>query len=199
MSPESKNLFDAIITVVGMTGAAVAFIYARQDWREAQRWKRAEQLNEFVTRFETDPLLRLASAVTDWTSRTVMHNGHPFQIHNNDALLALRNHETMEDDESFEGEQDTIRDAYDALLAFFTRLELALHSELIDVEPTRSYFRYWLERFTTMDRHPDDDNCLKGRLPVNVVWEYIDAYGEIGALCRLCDRFGLRHPVVAAD
>jgi hypothetical protein len=67
----------------------------------------------------------------------------------------------MNGEPEFEGEQATLRDAYDALLAFFIRLELALTTGLVDAAPARQYFGYWLIHFLSFDRHPPDNRSVE--------------------------------------
>src|SRR5262249_23514602 len=133
MTDQAKNLWDVVLNIVTMVGAGVAFWFGLHQWRRGQDWQRAEQMDKFVQQFEDDGLLRLAAIIVDWTRRVVVFREREFAMTNTDALLALRNHEHMGPKPVFEGEQATLRDAYDALLAFFARLELALSTQLIDV------------------------------------------------------------------
>ncbi len=66
----------------------------------------------------------------------------------------------------------------DALLAFFNRIELSISTKLIDSEPDKDYFAYWLRRLITLDRHPDTKNVLRGVTPQHMVAKYIRAYGD---------------------
>ena len=52
-----------------MVGAGVAFGFALYQWKRSQAWQRAEQLNKFCDKFESDELLRLAAVVIDWSIR----------------------------------------------------------------------------------------------------------------------------------
>ena len=191
MSAETKNVFDVILTIIGMIAAGFAFVQTVREWRAAQRWKRAEQLDQFVNRFDNDAMLRLASVIVDWTDRAVTFLNRSLTVRNDDVLLALRVHTDLDPDCKFPGEQPAIRDAYDALLAFFARLELALTSGLIDKAPARAYFRYWLQRFVTMDRHPDRKGVLAGQAPAAMVRNYVRAYGDEDSMKRLCRDFDI--------
>lgn len=193
MTDDTKNLVDVVLAVVAMGGAVVAFVHTIREWRASQRWKRSEYLDKFVDRFESDDLLRLACMAIDWTSRTTTYKNRKVIILNDDVILALRDHQEMRG-QHFDGEQPAIRDAYDALLSFFCRLALAIDSGLIDADPTREYFRYWLERFITMDRHPDGSNVLGGRSSQEMAAGYVKAYSDGDAIGRLCDRFNLARP-----
>jgi len=58
-----------ILAAVTMVGAGVAFGFALYQWKRSQAWQRAEQLNKFCDKFESDELLRLAAVVIDWSIR----------------------------------------------------------------------------------------------------------------------------------
>src|SRR6266850_4180661 len=101
MQDSTKNVVDVFLTVAGMIGAVVAFRQTIREWRESQRWKRAEQLDKFVQAFESDDLLRLAALTIDWTSRPTTFKGRDLTIVNKDVLLALRNHEELKSGDGF--------------------------------------------------------------------------------------------------
>ena len=199
MSDTDKNLIDIILAVVTMIGAVVAFVIGLFHWRRSQAWQRAEQLDKFIEKFETDALLKLSTVVLDWNDRNVKFQERDFAMRNDEALLALRDHRELggegseiENEDMFPGEQPHIRDAYDALLAFFNRLELSISTRLIDVTPAQAYFAYWLKRLVTFDRHPDDKNVLNGTTPESMVAKYIRAYGEPASIKKLCEHFGVK-------
>lgn len=161
MTDETKNMWDFILSIVAMLGAGVAFWVGIHQWRRGQRWQRSEQMDQFVRQFEADELLRLSATVIDWTRRTIPFREKEFTVTNTDSLMALRIHTDMGKRPVFEGEQATLRDAYDALLAFFTRLELALTTGLIDAAPARQYFGYWLQQFLSFDKHHPDNRTVE--------------------------------------
>ncbi len=153
MTDDTKNMWDFILNIIALLGAGFGFWVGLRQWRRGQQWQRAEQMDKFVQQFESEELLQLAATTIDWTRRTITFREKEFAVTNTDALMALRIHTEMENP-SFEGEQATLRDAYDALLAFFNRLELALTSGLIDAKPAKQYFGYWLQHFLSFDKHP---------------------------------------------
>lgn len=208
-----KDCVEVVLAVVGSALAIWGFRQTLKEWRVGQRWRRSEQLDKLIDHFESDPQLHVARMVLDWTVRTVKTETGETKITNNDVLLALRDHAMGVDD--FPGAQAPIRDAIDAFLSFLARLETGLSNGLIDVEPTKGYFRYWIERFVTMDKHPlpekgskerrDVDADLKGHLPEELfkpgeeataakylVAGYVDAYGERRILDSLCEKFGVK-------
>jgi hypothetical protein len=112
-----------------------------------------------------------------------------------ELLLALRDHTTIKERPMFPGEQATLRDAYDAFLAFVSRLELSISTQLIDAKPAKAYFAYWLRHFLTFDKHPDVNKVLKRMTSSVMVAEYIKVYGDPGAVKRLCEEFSITPPV----
>lgn len=197
MSDETKNIFDFILAVIGMIGALVAFIHTLRTWREGQHWKRAEQLDNFIERFESDDMLKLACIILDWTFRKTEFRGKEITIRNDDVLISLRFHiEENGDRFIFTKEQALIRDMIDTLLAFFGRLEVALATRLIDREPAKQYFSYWLERLITMDRHPDESGVLNEQSPAGALANYVNTYADSQSLVRLCNTFDLEGAAV---
>jgi hypothetical protein len=192
VSDETKNIIDVLLAVIGMIGAVVAYIHTLRTWREGQHWRRAEQLDKFIERFEADEMLKLACLMLDWTFRKTEFRAKEITIRNDDVLIALRLHGEEEGDlPIFTQDQALIRDMFDALLAFFGRLDVALASRLIDRKSAKLYFSYWLERFITMDRHPDESGVLNGLTPDKAVASYVSAYGDPQSLMRLCNAFDL--------
>jgi hypothetical protein len=193
MTDETKNAWDLVLQIITMAGAAIAFWVGLRQWRRGQDWQRAEQMDKFVQQFENDDLLRLAATVIDWTRRQVKYRDREFVVTNTDALLALRDHTKMGEKPVFAGEQAVLRDAYDALLAFFSRLELALSTKLIDLPPAKQYFQYWLSHFLAFDRHPDEKHLLQGQSPDQMVKGYIQVYADIESIRRLCRLLDIKH------
>ena len=195
MDTLTKDRIDITLAVLTMIGAVIAFIVSMRHWKRGQAWHRAEQLDKFIQKFETDELLKLSTVVLDWTRRDVKFQGSDFHLSNTEALLALRDHRTIEDENKFPGQQPHIRDAYDALLAFFNRLELALATNLIDVAPAKAYFGYWVLRLVTLDQHPDEKKILDKVTPQQIVARYIQLYGDEKSMTKLCEQFGIGAPV----
>lgn len=194
MDDQIKNLWDVILNSLALLAAAVAFIFGLLQWRQSQKWQRSEQLDKFVDKFESDELLQLATLIVDWTNRETTFRNRRIVMINTDVLLALRNHEEIKNSPMFPGEQATIRDAYDAFLTFFNRLELAISTGLIDAEPTKAYFRYWLYHFLKMSRHEDRDHVLEAGTPQQMVVKYIQTYGDIESVRCLAKAFDISSP-----
>ena len=196
MSDPTKNIVDVILAVIGGVGALIAFTHTLRTWKEGQRWQRADKLDKLIDTFEKEPLLRLACVVVDWTFRKTDVDGKQFSFTNEDALLALRIYGDGpgQSRDEFSTTQAKIRDAYDALLTFFSRLDVALEAGLIDQAPTRRYFVYWLETLLTMKHHPDEKNVLLGQSPAQAVAGYIRQYGNPTAIENLTRAMGVNAP-----
>jgi len=198
MTESSKHLWDVALDLLTLAGGALAFWLGLRQWAVSQQWQRAEQLDKFVTEFESNDKLLLAATLLDWTDRKTQYGKQKLTIRNAEVLLALRPHTEMkpddEDEGNYTGNQPLLRDAYDALLSFFVRLELALEGGLVDARAAGKYFRYWLERWMTMDRHGDDERVLKGRSPAEMAAAYTRAYGDPESLLSLGRRLGVATP-----
>jgi hypothetical protein len=200
MIDETKNLCDVILSVLTLVGAGIAFGLGLRQSRRSQAWQRAGKFDTFIEKWRSDELLGLARVVVDWELLETRFGGRDLEVCNEDALLALRHHEEVPKRSDFGEKQATIRDAYDALLAFFHRLELSILTGLIDAEPAKAYFAYWLEHFLRFDRHPDEGGkILKGVTPEAKVAAYIEAYGRMDSIERLCRLFGVRPPGGSED
>jgi hypothetical protein len=167
------------LDVAKLAAAAGVFAWGVYEWRRAQAWKRAELLDKLIREFETTPALRLAAQALDWTSRSVtLPEIGRIGFTNEEFLAALRRHREAPD-ERFSTAEATLRDAFDALLAFFSRLEVAVADGLVHGESTIGYFGYWIERYATLDRH-------SGHVPQAV--EYAVAYSDVSQVHALFRR-----------
>jgi len=176
---------DLVIKVLGVLGGAVLFLWALWQWRESQRWKRAERLDGLITLFESSPLLRLATHALDWNERAVAFEGTQVKWNSACVLDALRVHKEY-DDVTYPEPQALLRDAFDALLGFLARLETAIQGGLVDQRVAVGYFQYWLKRMHSMEEHADRDPAAAERMG-----RYEREYGDASLLNRLYVRGGL--------
>lgn len=202
MGCHTTDAIELTIQAVALVGGGVASGLALYQWRVGQRWQRAEQLDKFIERFETEPRLRLGSAVLDWTFRRVQHGDSTVSFKNEDVLLALRDH-VADRVARFSTVQALIRDALDAVLTMFTRLEAAMSSGLLEARHARRYFRYWLERFIKMDMHPlpndlvarrDLADAIGDRGPEDMASTFMVAYAELSVIENLCRQLEVAFP-----
>ncbi len=202
MCEETKRIVDVLLTVIAMVGAVIAFAKAIHEWQVSQKWKRAEHLDGLIDNFESQPLLRMGTLLLDWTFRRFTLDGKIVIVTNCDVLLALRRH--VEDHVTeFDGNKALVRDCLDAMLGFFSRVETALATGLIDEGPTRQHFQYWVKKLVRMDSHPvmsNDphfqiiDEALKRRSPSEMVAAYVAAYGDTKSFRRLCVKLAIPFP-----
>ena len=102
----------------------------------------------------------------------------------------MRDHEEAK--WKFKGKQALLRDAYDAWLTFFGRLELAIASGLIDAKPAQQYFGYWLKHFLAFDKHDTTGVAgVEDKSPPQMVIHYIETYGDPEAIERLRQKFSI--------
>jgi hypothetical protein len=65
VSDETQNIVDVLLAAIGMTGTHAALIHTLQTWHRSQHWRRAERLDKFIERFESDELLKLTGLMLD--------------------------------------------------------------------------------------------------------------------------------------
>ena len=194
MTEETKRLCDVILSMVTIFGGVIGFVVGLRQWRRGQAWERANKLDHFIEKFETDDLLQFCATALDWTKREVTFRGRKVVITNSDVILSLRDYRTITERPMYPGEQPLLRDAYDALMTFFQRLELSIATELIDAGHAKAYFAYWLERLVTLDRHCHPDKEIpKEMSPPDMISAYIKMYGDPASISRLCKTFGVRN------
>lgn len=169
-------------------------VFALWRWVVEQRWRRYERLDEFIESFEKDEMIGFATQVLDWSRRTVvMSGGQAVKFSSSDVAAALRIHTEADSQVTFPDPQDKIRDAFDAILAFFGRLESAIANGFIDEDATLDYFGYWLERMNTMSEHKSADSNVENKMR-----RYEDKYGPgRTTMDRLYERMATRIKVWA--
>ena len=194
MEDEIKNVWEVIINVLTLGGAGVAFYFSLHQWKCGQALHKAAKLDDFIAKFESDELLRLAATILDWRERTIMCGQREVKVCSKEVLLALRLHRNIPERPMFPGDRMLFRDAYDALLSFFQRLEIAISGNLVDAKHARKCFQYWLDRTLKFERHKDDPGApfLNGAKPAELMVAYIHEYGDMESFRRLCEAFGMR-------
>lgn len=167
---------DLVVKIVGILGAAIGFWWGIRQWRESQRWKRAERLDTFIREFDTTPLLRFASKVIDWeAARIEFAPGDAIEWRSQNVRDAMRIHWNEPPDVTYPPPQDRIRDALDALLTFFVRLYHEVSVDLVEEAPAVEHFAYWLFRLKTMNEHGTLENPQVAEAAMT---EYIKAYSN---------------------
>jgi hypothetical protein len=153
---KAKLLIDAITLGFAILGGLVALV----QWRRDQAWKRAEKLDSLYKEFEGNRLIQIACRVMDWNRGNFSFpDGEQFSFNTSDVKASLVIHGAAE--LTFTPTQARMRDAYDALLAFFDRLHTAIDNGLVDQKPAGRLFAYWIEHFAEMPEHDCVGESLK--------------------------------------
>jgi hypothetical protein len=193
-----RDTVSVCLALFSMFGTTVAFLCTLFTWRKGQRWQRSEKLDEMILYFEGNDLLQLACIALDWPSRDVEFRGKEFSYTDEDVLMAVG---AIGKDRASAMRatpvQARLRDAIDVLLSFFLRLETAISSGLVDTQPARTYFAYWVERLVSLDRHPGVDKPEDGYLSgAHAVALYIQTFSDADSMRRLEAAFELKKRLV---
>lgn len=188
MADEAIEWIKLILETGCAVGAAYGFVVARDDWRQSQRWRKSEELEKIIDRFEADPKCKLACTVLDWSARRTTYDDKPLVVTSAVALEALALHD-VDAVSKYSDEAALLRDALDGALAFLVRLDAALDRDFVETGHAKPYFSYWLERLVTFDRHEDEEGTQALR-----VARYVKRYSDAQALSHLCERFGISAP-----
>lgn len=161
---DAKTLLEASGLFLALVGGIIALV----QWRRDQAWKRAEKLDTLYKEFGNDRLIQIACRVLDWSRGNFKFpDGEEFRFTDEDVQKSLVVHGCEE--LTFTSNQARMRDAYDAILAFFDRLETAVDGGLIDQGPTMNLFGYWIRHFGEMPEHP---KCAES------AFKYVDQYSN---------------------
>lgn len=175
MTNEDAKLAIEILTLgLAVLGGIVALI----QWRRDQAWKKADKLDALYKEFEGNRLIQIACKILDWNrGRFRFPDGEEFTFAHEDVAKSLVVHGDV--DLTFTPTQAKMRDAYDAVLAFFERLETAIDTGLVDQGPAIRLFGYWVNHFEAMPEHPE---CRE------LAHKYIDRYANINTFYNLWSR-----------
>lgn len=153
---KAKLVIDALTLGAGALGGIVALV----QWRRDQMWKKAEKLDSMYKEFEGHRLIQIACRVMDWERGNFKFpDGEELRFNDTDVLKSLVVHGA--EDLTFTATQTRMRDAYDALLAFFIRLYTAIDSGLVDRKPAAKLFGYWVNHFAEMPEHDCAESSAK--------------------------------------
>jgi hypothetical protein len=171
---ELKLLIDAIALGVAILGGIAALF----QWRRDQSWKQAEKLDSMYKEFEANRLIQIACRVLDWSRGNFKFpDGEEFRFTETDVEKSFMVH--GDEELTFTPVQVRMRDSYDAILAFFERLESAIDSGLVNSNSAMNLFGYWIRHFDMMPEHPEcADRAMK----------YIGRYASLVNFNSLCGR-----------
>jgi hypothetical protein len=176
------------LTLGAMIGGAVAFIAGLMQYRQAQRWKRAEFVANEMREFKADPMVRNALTLLDWNERAVeLFPREPdpekrcVRVEDHTIAQALVPHLTRCD---FSPVEIALRDTFDRFFDRLERFEYFLEARLVHRREFAPYLAYWL------DILGNEHNGRKSPEVVRAIWVYIDFY--YGGVTSLLRRFGYK-------
>ncbi len=178
---------EPLLKILTALGGLVVFAWGLIQWREQERGKRAERLETIISFFESSPLLRLAVQAIDYNKRKYKFDDELLEWNSNVVKDALRVHTRYRSEIEFPYPQALLRDAFDALLGFNARLEVAIAGGLVDEQHAIDYFGYYLRRMHDMDEHQGEPDDAQERMA-----RYEQAYGDPRLINSLYERVGRR-------
>jgi hypothetical protein len=159
MSVQDKMaLADLILKLVGVTGAAIAFIVGYIQYKKGQNWQKAQVLLSLIDSFEEDKCIECACQMLDWDEREVrLADQKPIKFKNEMLLSALRVPvmDTAGDNPTGDGFTETeslIRDCFDAFFDFLHKLYAFRRNGLLTFQDL-AYFNYWFELIHNIEEY----------------------------------------------
>jgi hypothetical protein len=139
---------ELALAVVGTTVGLATGIVAVTKYIESQRWKKSEFAASLLMRLHTDPELRLACHILDWSARRMKvpeaqmrEDLEPTFVHKPETLReAMRAHENKNE---FPWPQFVYRDTFDRFFTYLEQVEHFISRRLIRVEDVEP-LSYWL-------------------------------------------------------
>jgi hypothetical protein len=173
------------IGLVGVTVGVITAIKGLIEYDRAQRWKRGEFLASEMKAFHSNPSIRKALFILDWSDRKVelfpdRPDPETRYVLVEDPLLesALTPSSKLYSDEEI-----AIRDLFIELLDALERFEDFIAAGLITSRQLRPYLYYWIQTIADYDRAGE----RSGR--ITAIATFIATYGYTG-VNRLIRRFG---------
>jgi hypothetical protein len=183
---------DEILTALALLGAAVAFVVGLVQYRQSQRWKRAEWVAQEMKGLFGDPVVQAAFLMFDWGSRRVPL--YPERSSESDRHVLLTNEIVggalmLHDDkpDGFTQLEVDIRNAFDRALDGLERFHSYVDTGLVELSDLRPYLHYWAVSLCRPQSPRTEDHRL-ARLAA-----YMNRYGYAGAL-GLLDRIARMKP-----
>jgi len=147
---------DSWEIMIGMLLAALGFIITYAEYKKSNRIKRAEFLEELIAEFNESKTYIARKLLDDFWFDGKLANpkeysdeafikGGSGKAKGNlaaDLAMVLRDHKGQDNEVIDEGEQ-RVRESFDELLEFFTKLEYYLSLKLIS-KPELYYFEYYI-------------------------------------------------------
>jgi hypothetical protein len=147
-----KSFFGDLPTWVGVVGGLLGFAAGLLQYRQAQRWKRAEFAAAEVARFFATPKVQTALLLLDYSSIRLAPNGsrvasrNAGEVYNdNICIQSLQLHtEFKNETETLTFQEMVAREAFDAFLTGLEDMHQFIAAELLSPDDLRPYLSYWL-------------------------------------------------------
>jgi hypothetical protein len=183
----------------GLAAIAVfVFLRGLYEYRNAQKWRRAEWVAAEMKEFFQDPYIRNALTMLDWTDRRLplllaapsSTAEQTFEYKEGMLLHGLSSRSSPQQRDYSDAEL-SIRDSFDRLLDALERIDSFVRAALVNPVELKPYLRYWI------DVIGDPKNPKKSPEARHRLWAYIDDYGYDGVQA-LFKAFGRDiHPVAS--
>lgn len=145
-----KWISEAVVPILGLIGAALAFFFGFSRYKKEQIWKKKEFVANEMKEFWGDIMNRNALLMLDWDTREIeLYPTHPDYekryaiIGRKELECALMPHEDMT--RKFTKDETQIRDTIDHFLTNLTMFENFIKSGLIKYDDFHPYLRYWIK------------------------------------------------------
>jgi hypothetical protein len=161
--------------LVGLSGAAIAFLAGLQQYRSAQQWKRAEFVANEMKELQGDTKATMALSMIDWESRDFKlkpGDSTPTRVTREMQCRALLPHtiaspSQQSDTQSsaardgaqlkgFSEAEADIRDCFDSLLDWLDRFGSYLQTSLLTAKDMRPYIGYYVNDIAAPTADPDE-------------------------------------------
>ncbi len=174
------------ISLAAVAGGTAAFITGLIQYRQAQRWKRAEFVANEIKEFKADPVIHNALLLLDWNEQAIElfpdeADAAKRSVRVEDGIIAAALVPHMIRG-SFTPTEIALRDTFDRLFDRLERFEYFIQAGLVSSQEFEPYLIYWIDIL---------GNENSGRKPPGVVrafWQYIDFY--YSGVVSLLGRYG---------
>jgi hypothetical protein len=144
------QLVTANLPLLTASLALLGFTFGLYQFRNAQKWKRAEFAAKQLERIAADPVLVAATRVLDWRQRELplpsalrlSKDEEHFEHKWEDLAEGVK---SESDRKSFSRQMEIYRDLFDALFTYFDEVNHYVEIKLITVKQISS-LKYWLEQ-----------------------------------------------------